>query len=135
MIMRDSVDPFAIPTDCDVVAGYGDGLYKWSDAGWNRFTCPKLVIAVTALDKGDVLDVERYNATPADVPGWIDRWVGGRWRLPVIYSSRSVKPQIDTAAAGRKYDWWCSTLDGTQNVPGAVAVQYVDTGSYDESVI
>lgn len=35
--MYDSTNPGAIPASAALVAGYVDGLYRWSDAAWARF--------------------------------------------------------------------------------------------------
>jgi hypothetical protein len=142
LIMRDSIDARAIPADTPVVAGYGDGAYIWSPSWidgsdwWALFPrAAQLVIVVSAAHQGDVLDVEQGDATPQDVPGWIDRFNRPSRRRPTIYCNRSTIDAVRQAAGGRAFDWWAATLDGTQQVAGAVAVQYVDTGAYDESII
>lgn len=136
MLMRDSVNASLIPLDTPVVAGYGDGLYMWSSADWARFTNNiALSIVVFAGDSGDILDVENGDASPSDVPGWIDRFNRANRRRATIYCNRSTIDAVRAAAGNRAFDWWAATLDGTQSVPGAVAVQYTDTGAYDESVI
>lgn len=152
LLMRDSVDPDLIPLDnLAAVAGYGDGDFQWSSAGWARFKPPivPLSIVVSPVNAGDILDVENSDATPADVPGWIDRFNRPHRRLPTIYSARgtdasgrvdySIIEAILAAAAGRPFDWWMATLDGTQTATGApiqpVAIQYFDFGGYDESII
>jgi hypothetical protein len=141
MLMRDSINASLIPTDTPVVAGYGDGLYMWSSADWARFpNSVALSIVVNAVDIGDILDVERSDASPTDVPGWVRRFNRPNRRKPTIYSDRNTWPQIVAAleAAGMSagsVDWWAATLDGTQVVAGAVAVQYIDTGAYHESII
>lgn len=148
LILRDSIDATLIPPDTPVVAGYGDGAYLWSPswkaagglpAGanwWDLFPgAVQLVIVVNAAHSGDVLDVEKGDATPADVPGWCDRFDRPGRRAPSVYCNRDTWPLVRQAAGGRQVDYWIGTLDGTQDVAGAVAVQYVDTGAYDESVI
>jgi hypothetical protein len=138
--MGDSIDPFAIPLDVDVVAGYGDGNWVWPPAGWARFRGkPQLSIVVNAGDQGDVLDVEKGDASPADLPGWCDRFQRPGRRAPTGYCNRDSWPACRAAVGARRVDWWISTLDGTQDVPGAVAVQYAGSamtgGHYDLSVI
>jgi hypothetical protein len=140
--MRDSIDPFAIPlTNLAAVAGYGDGTFMWSSAGWARFppSVVRLSIVVSAADQGDILDVEIGDASPADCPGWADRFDRPNRRLPTIYSNLNTIGAVRGAMGSRPFDWWAATLDGNQNVPGAVAVQYADAnitgGNFDESVI
>jgi hypothetical protein len=155
LLMRDSIEPFSIPLDnLDVVAGYADGNWLWPSPGWARFQPPivSLSIVVSANDQGDILDVEIGDATPADVPGWVRRFNRPGRRKPTIYSNRSTWSRMQGSPAltivealqnagiqVSSVDWWASTLDGTQFVPGAVAVQYAGSdrtgGNYDESII
>ena len=136
LIMRDSTDPFAIPVDTPVVAGYGDGLFQWSSAGWARFpnSIPLSIVCFPG-SVGDILDIETGCASPADAPGWCDRFSRPGRRAPTLYVNRSNWDAVRAAVGSRQVDYWVATLDGTQDVPGAVAVQYIDTGAYDESVI
>lgn len=140
--MRDSIDPFAIPlANLAAVAGYADGIFEWTSAGWARFppSVVPLSIVVFAGDQGDILDVEMGDASPADCPGWADRFDRPNRRRPTIYSNRSTIGAIRQAMGSRPFDWWAATLDGNQDVPGAVAVQYAGSdltgGAFDESII
>src|SRR4029077_21203424 len=136
MLMRDSVTASKIPPLTPVVAGYADGLYAWSAADWALFpTAVKISIAVHPDHQGDVLDVETGDAVPADIPGLCTRFNRPGRRAPTVYCSRSAWPACKAVAGDTRIDWWISTLDGTQDVPGAVAVQYETTGAYDESII
>src|SRR5215471_17330130 len=148
LLARDSTDPFAIPLiGLSAVMGYGDGLYQWTSAGWARFQPPivPLSIVVHPANSGDILDVEFGDASPSDAPGWADRFDRPLRRRPSLYHSRNLRDAVLAAMAGRAYDWWAATLDGTVDVPGAVAVQYCGasdsndpcrtTGHYDESII
>lgn len=57
------------------------------------------------------LDVEKGDATPADVPGWLDeRDMPGNQG---IYCDRSNVIPVIHAAAGRPMNLWVATLDGT----------------------
>jgi len=142
LLLRDSINAPLIPPDTPVVAGYGDGKFIWSPSWvdgsnwWDLFpNAVKLVLVVDAAHSGDVLDVEVGDAAPADVPGWCDRFSRPGRRAPTVYCNRSTLPAVQQAVGGRRVDYWIATLDGTQDVPGAVAVQYIDTGPYDESII
>lgn len=57
------------------------------------------------------LDVENEDAKPEMVPTWLDQRTavgpGG------IYCNRASLPAVIDAAAGRKFDLWLATLDGT----------------------
>jgi hypothetical protein len=134
--MRDSTRPGLIPPSTPVVAGYVDGSFAWTPADWDLFaTAIRLGIATSPSSAADILDVESGDATPEDVPGWIDRFHRPGRRRPTVYCSRSAIAAVRAAAAGRAFDWWAATLDGTTSVPGAVAVQFADYGTYDESTI
>lgn len=133
--MRDSDRPALIPLEnLAAVAGYED---LWTSADWARFdqVPVKLVIARFADRIGDILDIESTLATAAQAPGWCDRFNRPGRRRPTLYHSRGLRGPVLAAMAGRPYDWWAATLDGTKDVLGAVAVQYWDFGGYDESVI
>jgi hypothetical protein len=142
LLMRDSTNPFDIPLDnLAAVAGYGDGIFQWTPAGWARFPASivPLSIVVNAGDIGDILDVETGAASPDQTAFWADRFNRVGRRAPTIYCNRNTIGAVQANMAGRRFDWWAATLDGTQDVAGAVAVQYAGEnltgGHYDESVI
>jgi hypothetical protein len=88
--MRDSVNGHLIPPGTPVVAGYADGIYAWSQDMWDAHPdAVHLSIAVHPDHQADILDVERFDATPADVPGWIDRFSRPARRRPTVYCARS----------------------------------------------
>ena len=148
LLMRDSTNPFDIPLEgLAAVAGYGDGLYQWGSEGWARFQSPivSLSIVVHPWDRGDILDVETGAAAPVNCLDWALRFDRPGRRLPTIYCNRNTIAAVRLAMGDRPFDWWAATLDGTVDVPDAVAVQYCGsadsndpcrtTGHYDESVI
>src|SRR5260370_8323571 len=148
LLMRVSIGGAGTPGGgMRAVAGKGKGVCAWSSADWARFPPPivPLAVVVSADGVGDVLDVEKGDATPADCPGWADRFNRPGRRLPTIYSSRSSISWIRQAMGSRPFDWWVATLDGPQDIAGAGAAQYCGaagsgapcetTGHYDESII
>lgn len=143
LIARDAIHASGIPLDTPVVIGYGDGaISQWTSSDWARFpaSTPQLSIVTDPAHAGDILDVERFDARPWQVPAWVRAFRRPGRRRPTVYASRDTWPQVvdALAAAGLpalEVDWWAATLDGTMLVAGAVAVQYIDTGPYDESVI
>lgn len=143
LIARDAIHASGIPLDTPVVIGYGDGaISQWTSSDWARFPAgtPQLSIVTSAWDSGDILDVERFDAIPTDVPGWVRRFKRPGRRRPTVYANRETWPAVLEALAAANLpadavDWWAATLDGTMLVAGAVAVQYISTGPYDESVI
>lgn len=129
--MYDSVSASAIPTDADIVAGYVDGAYVWSDSDWARFPRSRKVrIAVFSdTNDGHVLDVEQGNATPAEAPGWVlDRRRAGV--DPTVYCSLSIWTDLRNAfthANVAQPHWWIAHYDNVVTIPvGAVAKQYAD---------
>ena len=108
-------------------ARYINGAYA-SFTGYGR---GRVYIDVTggAPDKAMWLDVERFDATPATVPDWLDDRAS--YSEGGIYCSRDNLAAVETAAGDRPHLLWVATLDGTLDVqlpPGAghlVAVQAV----------
>ena len=142
--MYDSVTPTDIPASARMVAGYVDGRYAWSAQAWRRWRGARFVrIAVLAsTNDGNVLDVERGDATPAQSVGWVlmRRRAGGD---PSVYCNASTWPAVRAAfhAAGvaEPHYWIASWGTGPTGIAGAVAHQYADPpasgGHYDLSVV
>jgi len=144
-IMYDAVTPANIPTSAVMVAGYVDGLYKWTAADWARFpNAVHVPIAVFAsTNAGVCLDIEARNATPAQAPGWVKRRraagvdpstycsygdLGHTWALVVNEFHRQGVPEPHYWVAGYP---GC----GQSLYPGSVAHQWIDDGPYDRSVV
>ena len=126
-----------------MIAGYLDGKYAWTQEEWRLFPAAQHVTIVVSADAnaGDVLDVEPGNATASQVFGWVKmRRAAGLYR-PTIYCSLSVVPAIRQATGafilGRDYDLWVADWDGTTqpDYPLAVAKQYRNTAGYDVSAV
>jgi len=138
--MYDSVNPARIPRDAQIVAGYVNGPYKWSDTDWALF--PNAIhvgIAVRAsFDGGEVLDVEPGDATPAQAPNWV-LMRRARGVDPTIYCNESTWPTVVRAfdAAGVvPPHYWIAHYDGDERIPiGAVAKQYRNTADWDISSV
>lgn len=137
--MYDSTTATDIPATAGMVGGYVDGLYAWSDADWNRFpaTTVKVHIVVKAsTNRGDVLDIERGDATPAQGPVWVMLRRGSGYPCPTLYCSRSDVPAVKAAckAAGLVFgtDWklWIADYTGEPHSCnlGESAVQYASPG-------
>lgn len=85
------------------------------------------------------IDVESGAALPEDVPGFLRERRAHGYGDGTVYVNRSnwetVKEHIQRAALPQPF-YWVATLDGTQDVPGAWAVQYRDEGNrFDLSVL
>jgi hypothetical protein len=139
-LMYDSVTPADISRDAEIVAGYIDGEWAWSDADWALFPkAEKVRITISAsLDDGRVLDVENGDATPEQAPGWsvmrrkaTVNPLGGR---DCIYTSLDNWPAVKAAYAAAKVaepDYWIAEYQTPPDstIPeGAVAKQYASAG-------
>ena len=140
--MYDSVDPFAIPATVEMVAGYCDGIYAWSAAGWARFIgTEQWRIAVSPLtNDGNVLDVETGDATPQQAPSWVTQ----RRKAgidPIVYVQQSRWGEVQGAFHQQEVTaphYWIANYDGDPAIPaGAIAKQYANApmagGHYDLS--
>jgi hypothetical protein len=139
--MYDGVTASNLPVGAQLVAGYVDGLYKWSDADWARFpNSVKVRIAVfSTTNDGHVLDVEPGDATPAESVDWVlmRRQAGAD---PTIYVNTSTWSSVRAAFQARgvaEPHYWVAQYDGAAAIPaGAVAKQYENnqTAGWDVSV-
>lgn len=133
--MYDSTDPFAIPSNAQIVAGNGDGQFAWPQAGWDRFpSARKLVIVCFASSAGDILDIQQGCSSPFEVPGWLDRYSRPLNPIPTLYVNLGNWDAVRQQVGARQVDYWVATLNGTTQVLGAAAVQYQDVGPYDISL-
>lgn len=136
--MYDSTTPGVIPADAEVVAGYVDGLYRWTDADWARFpNAVKVRIAVFPwTNDGDVLDCEAGDATPEQCPGWLAmRLAKEPGKRFTIYCNTSTIAAVRRACAGIPFDWWAAHYTGEAHLePTSVATQWTDRGPNGENV-
>src|SRR5579863_8375936 len=131
--MFDDISAQNVPDNGDLYAGYDDG--NWPDAAALQLRFPnKRVLRITvspADNEGDVLDVEKGDASPADLPGWLirRRATGGGpyW----AYTSQSQWQTCQAACAFFNVAqplWWIANWDNDPTIPaGASAKQYQST--------
>lgn len=144
-IMYDSTNPYAIPVNAEMVAGYiSPSPYAWTDNAWTRFPdAVKIRIAVRSYtDDGHALDVEQGDATPAESVDWVlmRRSSGAD---PTIYCSLSRWSTIINEFLQRNVPephWWVAHYNNVPEIPdGAVAVQYINPpqsgGNWDLSAV
>jgi peptidoglycan hydrolase-like protein with peptidoglycan-binding domain len=145
LLMFDSIYVSSIPsTGMDAVAGYVGGHWPTYAALVARFPhLPALSIAVTSEQDAQCLDVETGDATPALVPGWLDRQAQLHPdRTPIIYCSASWIPAVRTAAGQRKYLLWSAHYGKGLHICSpsgcgyqqADATQWTDKGPNGETV-
>lgn len=76
------------------------------------------------------IDVENGAALPEDVPAFLATRLEHGYRDGTVYVNRSnweaVRQEVKDHESELRFTpyYWVATLDGTQNVPGAWAVQY-----------
>jgi len=140
-----AADAHLIPTTAQIVAGYVDGLYKWSQSDWDRFpnSVKVRIAAFATTNDGEVLDCEPGNCTPAESVDWVlmRRRAG---KDPTVYCNQ-LDPDVGWPAVRAAFrargvvepHYWVADYPGSYpNIPaGAIGLQYTDTGSYDLSVI
>lgn len=139
-IMYDSVTVENIPATAQMVAGYVDGHY--ANIHLLRAHFPHAVVVGIATsshtDDGQVLDVEKGDATPNGAVAWVQmrRRAGA---IPTVYTSLSewgsVKEAFSKSGISQPF-YWIANWDGVVSIPsGAIAKQFENTPRYDISVV
>lgn len=127
--MADSTRPELIPDKFALrpngVLVYVDGAYKWPASQIARFTRHWRITTTGAVDMAPharVIDVERFDATPADVAPY-QRTRAGHGDRTVVYCDRSTVPAVvEATEEWPKLLWMISTLDGRNWNPQTLAV-------------
>jgi hypothetical protein len=138
--MADSVTVANLPT-VDLYAAYIDGRYANFQQVRARFPGKTVIaIAVSAADnEGDCLDVETFDATPSQAPGWVQRRRAAGHRGPLVYCSEAVWPSVRAAFSVQGIPapgYWVAGYPGAEgdSIPqGAIGHQWIDHGGWDES--
>lgn len=141
VIMYDSIDVSQIPVWAQAVAGYVGGRWPTFNTLVAKFPyARKVSIAIAADENADCLDVEKYDATPAQAPAWVKRQLA-LGKKPKVYTSVSQAQQLIhvLSAAGitrSQYHLWTAHYTGRKHLcspvcyPGfedeADATQYYD---------
>jgi hypothetical protein len=111
-------------------AVYINGNFAWPESEIKRMA---KVFRISVFGHGDAwrharcVDIESGDATPESaLPFLIERTK--HFGDATAYCNRSTRPQVqqlcERAGILHAVRFWIATLDGTQNVPGAWAVQY-----------
>lgn len=130
--MYDSTEANQVPRNPEAVAGYLDGKYPSYNAMLKRFPKAKHVsIAVFAKDDAHCLDVERWDATPAQAPGWVRRQHARGIKRPWLYADKSTMPEVKMRLAADHIPrsqvilWVADPTGGNRHIPsGFDACQY-----------
>lgn len=135
--MLDAVDGNNIPAGTLLMAGYNDHSGLSYNVMKARFPDAIVVpICVDPAHDATILDVERFDARPDQVPAWVIRQ-RVRGQEPTVYCSMSAWPAVKAAVGNmRPPQYWIAdyNLEATV-IPGAVGHQFRDAGPYDVSVM
>lgn len=129
--MIDACNPAHIPRSAVIVAGYIYGNCAWPAWAWALFPNARHVriATVQTINDGQVLDVERGDATPDQAPGWCAR-ARQRGQLPTVYTSVDNWQACRDAFALHGVPeplWWIAHYGVAPVLPaGAIALQYVN---------
>lgn len=107
----DSTTPAAIPGWARLRLLYGNGRYA-QPLSYGKGRMYIDVTGAAPLACG-ILDVERYDASPATAPGWLDARARAGMGLSTIYVNRSNLAAVQQACGRRSYWLIVATLDGT----------------------
>lgn len=139
--MYDGITPGALPAGADLYAAYDDG--HWPDAAAVAALHGGVpVVRITtnpADDEGDVLDVEKGDATPTDAPQWCERRRAAG-ATPAVYANASTVPAVAAAFTRQGVampQWWVADWTGIYAPPAAgwVARQWQSLTGYDVSSV
>lgn len=153
--MKDSTNWQAIPVGTPLVAGYvPPSRFAWPAAAWARFAGSiEVRITPSAAVSGrgiQVLDVEAGDASPGQLPGWVNasRAAGQEPTAYMNYSAWAAAINACTSANVAVPQFWVALWNNVQDLPTinvggvtytAVAHQYADPntsgGDYDVSVV
>jgi hypothetical protein len=140
--MYDAVAPSSIPSGVPAptyVAGYIDGAWRSYAGITARFpNAIPVSITVSGTQLAQVADCENGDLTPVGAANWAKaKLVAGV--VPTVYCSEAAWPSVKNACAGvGPIDWWIAGYPGSVGealYPGSVAHQWIDRGTYDESVV
>lgn len=149
-IFRDSVTPSAIPLGgIQGVMGYANGHFRWTDQETRRFTAAGLQVVhidVNGAAPGlaAIVDVERFDVSPAQAPDWIRERNAFRGDA-AVYCGLDNCPALFAATSQVFGHYWLIVADW-DNSPEAPAIrlpanvkllgkQYKNTPDYDETAI
>lgn len=119
-IMYDSTTAADIPANAQIVAGYVDGAFAWSDADKARF--PKFIsISVNGGSMADFWDCELGDLNAGQAAAMIQTYPGTG-----VYCSLDTAPQVISAChwAGLdgQYVLWIADWTGQAHIPSVSAV-------------
>lgn len=146
--MYDAANPDNIPDvfPGELVAGYINGQYRWTDEQWARFGDGITKVTICIYIPGVTNDPydQRYSADVLDIEagdvGMVSKSFAITW-CQVQKDARDIRPTIYTSKSGLgtlgdiDCDFWIADPDipSTHILPGTVATQWGYAGGYDIS--
>lgn len=150
-LMYDAIHAENIPTTARIVAGYVNGrwpsVYGYTENGVRSPSlaerCPDavvLTIAVSADADADILDIERFDATPDEAPAWYVRQKARGNPNATVYCNTSTYDVVRKAFMDARVAmpaWWAANYTvGPHLWPHSAATQYGGPANlYDLSVL
>jgi hypothetical protein len=128
--LYDSTNPWAIPADAQMVAGYVDGKYAWPAEAWARFpNAVKVTLSAIGVAVAHAVDVEDGCVWPPEnaVP-WVLRARAAGYD-PTVYCNRQndlgpIRDAFDRAEVAQPH-YWVAEYDGVREIPpGTVGKQH-----------
>lgn len=127
LTMADTVKPWMIPASWEgAVMAYRDGFYEWPWPEVARFSraCGISVTGNPAeAARARALDVERFDATPAEAPRFCDARAELGHKDATCYCSRDVLPELIRQLGDRQPRLHIATLDDYPWSPAELAAQ------------
>ena len=146
----DTVSPQYLMPSSRAYAGviaYANGAYAWPQDQVDAFhkagkRIHKYDVNGRAVQLADVLDVERYDASPADAPAWVDE----RWEThstAAVYCSLSNVPAVTGELGARPCYLIVADWTGVPHIPDLklpprivlAGVQFATNNFYDSVAI
>lgn len=130
-----------------LIAAYVNGFFAYNADDLARYRARFMISVIrdsAAAQSARCLDIERFDATPADAPAFVQNRIAFGHHDALLYVNRSNRDEVvslcdqQNLVLGRDYMLWVATLDGTINLPdmtGVSAIQFLNTPDYDESVV
>ena len=142
--MYDAIDPSSIPSSVpapDYALGYVDGRWP-SYAAMSRRFPTAIPVSISAIPgsphalNAQGCDGETGDYTPEQAAQFVQKKLA-QGRIPFVYCSLAAWDTYRAAVTDPRVDWMIAAYpgNGPNLYPGTVAHQFIDHGTYDESVV
>lgn len=135
----DTTNPSAVPANLNpgYIFGYLDGRWQTYEPLKQKFpNAIPVSITVSGNLAAQCCDCESGDLTPAQAGTWARAKVAAGL-VPAVYCSEAAWSEVKTAVGNIPCDWWIAAYPGPGPVlySGSVAHQWIDRGTYDQSVV